>query len=164
MIGAGRRGVLMAATGRHAHVVVSRGFHLFSSAIHCRINQLLKRVHMKAHYKSPSGNMTFEVEGAGIKEIFEDIAEIQEIFGVSRCGACGSMDTKFRVREVDGNKYYEQVCQNGGDAHGNGACRARLSFGQNRDMKRLYPKRKDKDGNYIANGGWEKYVKTSTGN
>lgn len=155
MIGAGQHGVLMAVTGRHVHVVASREFHLFSSVT----QNNLRETYMKAHYKSPSGNMTFEVEGAGIKEIFEDIAEIQEIFGVSRCGACGSMDTKFRVREVDGNKYYEQVCQNGGDTHGNGACRARLSFGQNRDMKRLYPKRKDKDGNYIANGGWEKYVK-----
>lgn len=104
---------------------------------------------MKILYKV-NDKLTFELEGEGQKEIFKELATIQEIFSEEKCGLCGSSNIRFVVRNVDGNDYYELRCID---------CGAVLAFGQHKKGGTLFPKRKDDDGNYMPNKGWHKFVK-----
>ena len=104
---------------------------------------------MKVNYKV-GDRLEFELEGAGQKELFKELASIQEIFGEEQCGMCGNSNIKFVVRNVDGNDYFELRCAN---------CGAILSFGQHKKGGTLFPKRKDESGNYLPNKGWHKYTK-----
>ena len=54
---------------------------------------------MKAHYKTRSGRITFEVEGQTPKDLFKAIAEFQEIFeSDSACGCCQSTRSRSSSR------------------------------------------------------------------
>lgn len=108
---------------------------------------------MKLRYKA-NNKLEFEVEGAGQKEIFKEIAAIQEIFGEDNCGMCGNNNVKFIVRSVDGNDYFELKCCDI-------KCGAVLSFGQHKKGGTLFPKRKDENNNYLPNNGWHKWKKES---
>ncbi len=101
---------------------------------------------MKVSYRS--GQLLFELEGAGQKEVFERLSEIQEIFGEEKCGACKGESLRYAVRVIDDNKYFELHCT---------TCRARLAFGQHKKGGTLFPKRKDDDGNWLPNNGWIKW-------
>ena len=103
---------------------------------------------MKLKYKI-ADKLEFELEGSGQKEIFKELAVIQEIFGETKCGMCGSENIRFVVRNVDDNDYYELRCDCGGI----------LSFGQHKKGGTLFPKRKDDEGNYLPNKGWHKWTK-----
>ena len=103
---------------------------------------------MKLNYKV-SDKLQFELEGAGQKEVFKDLAIIQEIFGEKNCGLCGKDSIRFVVRNVEDNDYYELRCDCGGI----------LSFGQHKKGGTLFPKRKDDEGNYMPNKGWHKWQK-----
>lgn len=98
-------------------------------------------------------NLGFELEGEDLKQLFEKVAEIQELFSDDVCGACGSENTILRVRTVDDNKYYEMVCCEQG-------CRATKAFGQMKKGGKLFPKRKDKEGGWLPNNGWVKFSRT----
>jgi translation initiation factor 2 beta subunit (eIF-2beta)/eIF-5 len=76
-----------------------------------------------------SGNVTVEAEGQ--KELFETLAEYQEVFSVVDCGGCEEANLRYTVREVDGNKFYEIRCLN---------CYAKLPFGQHKGQGTLFPK------------------------
>ena len=104
---------------------------------------------MKVLYKA-SDKLTFELEGSGQKEIFKELAIIQEIFSEEKCGLCGSTSFKFIVRNVDGNDYFELRWSD---------CGAILSFGQHKKGGTLFPRRKDDAGSYLPNKGWHKYQK-----
>jgi hypothetical protein len=95
-----------------------------------------------------SPTLTLELEAKDHKELFEEMAVAQEIFGHSKCGKCQSSDVKYVTREVDDYKFYEVHCNK---------CHARLSFGVNKKGGTLFPKRKDADGKYIENNGWTVY-------
>lgn len=101
---------------------------------------------MKVSYQMAKGEVI--VEGGDVKECFEELAHAVEVFGHSQCGACESMNVVPSVREAQGNTYYEVRCQD---------CGAALSFGQTRVGNRLYPRRKDKSGNYLPGNGWTKW-------
>ena len=107
---------------------------------------------MKAHYKTADGRIQFEVSADLPKQIFEQIAAVQELFEAdTECGLCHGKEGKglrFVVREVDDNKYYELRCLQ---------CFARLQFGQNKKGGGLFAKRKDKEGNRLEHRGWEKW-------
>ena len=75
---------------------------------------------MKVKYKV-GDKLEFELEGAGQKEIFKELATIQEIFAEEKCGLCDSTNLRFVVRNVDGNDYYKLRCNE---------CGAILAFGQ----------------------------------
>ena len=90
------------------------------------------------------GGMTVTAEGDS-KECFTELAAAAEVFGQHVCGACGSEHTIPVVREVDGNTYYEMRCQK---------CGCTLGFGQRKADGALYPRRKDKAGNWLPNRGW----------
>ena len=114
---------------------------------------------MEVQYKSRNGQLAFKISGE-VKEIFKGIAEIQEVFEASpQCGLCGGTDHVLRVRVVDDNEFYEMVCRSQNE-HGY-TCNARFQFGQNKKGGGLFPKRKDKDGNYFH--GWERYTKPASG-
>lgn len=84
-------------------------------------------------------------------DLFEEMARHQEVFGVDTCGYCNEHRLKYVVREDDEqNKYYELRCQNS-------SCRAKLAFGQNKKGDTLFPRRKDKDNNWLPHGGWVKW-------
>lgn len=104
---------------------------------------------MKVTYTA-NDKLSFELEGSGQKEIFKELALIQEIFSEEKCGLCQSSNIKFVVRSVEGNDYYELRCVD---------CGAVLGFGQHKKGGTLFPKRKDDDGNWLPNKGWHKYVK-----
>ena len=110
----------------------------------------------KVHYRTSNNRLSFEITGGTPKDIFEGIAQVQEVFEADyKCGCCNSPDISFRVREAKSAagkacKYYELRCNAPG-------CRARFSFGQNLDMKNLFPKRTDEQGNFLPNRGWYKY-------
>lgn len=104
---------------------------------------------MKVIYKA-NDKLQFELEASGQKEIFKELALIQEIFSETKCGICGSTNIKFVVRSIDGNDYYELRCID---------CGAILSFGQHKKGGTLFPKRKDDNNNYLPNYGWHKWTK-----
>lgn len=106
---------------------------------------------MKLFYK-PNTKLEFELEGSGQKEIFKELATIQEIFGEEQCGVCKKSNIKYVVRTVDDNDYYELRCND---------CGAVLSFGQHKKGGTLFPKRKDEKNNWLPNNGWHKWQKNS---
>lgn len=101
---------------------------------------------MKVSYKS--GDVTLEVEGKDTKDCFTQLAGAVEIFGNGSCLACDSHNIRPHVRSYDGNTYYSMTCVD---------CGASLNFGQRKVDGGLYPRRKDKDGKWIGQGGWAKY-------
>jgi hypothetical protein len=104
---------------------------------------------MKVKYKV-SDKLEFELEGGGQKEVFKELATIQEIFGEEKCGVCGSTNLRFVVRNVESNDYFELRCVN---------CSALLAFGQHKKGGTLFPKRKDDNNNYLPSNGWHKWTK-----
>ena len=105
---------------------------------------------MKLRFK-PSPYFEFEIEGTTQKDFFQAIADIGEIFTDEPCGVCKSTDTRYRVRNVDSNNFFEKVCNK---------CFARLAFGQHKKTPgSLFPKRKFEDGSYdVKNQGWSKWI------
>lgn len=112
---------------------------------------------MKLLYTTRNGRMQVELEGKSQADIFEQVAMFQEVFEQTECSRNGkkSDNVKFVVREVDDNKYFELVCQDPDPELRN----ARLSFGQHKKGGSLFPKRKDKDGNWLKHNGWNIYGK-----
>lgn len=105
---------------------------------------------MKVIYKA-NDHLSFELDGAGQKELFKELSTIQEIFGENNCGLCKKSNLKYVVRNVDDNDYFELRCND---------CGGVLSFGQHKKGGTLFPKRKDEQNNYMENRGWHKYVPT----
>jgi hypothetical protein len=103
---------------------------------------------MKARVVTMAGRMQFEVEASSAKELFKEIAHLQEVFDEPCCGVCGGREIRLAVRVAEGETgvfdYHELHC----------ACGARLAFGQTRDGKGLFPKRKDPHGNWTKTNGW----------
>ncbi len=109
---------------------------------------------MKIRYTSSDKRLTFEFESPGVKEAFEDIAAVQEIFEQDVCGNpnCGSTNLRFSKRDIEGNGYYEVVCKD---------CDHKLAFGQRKVGGALFPKRvntKTKKPIGTFGNGWHKYV------
>ena len=104
---------------------------------------------MKVSYTSADNRLTAEIEGEKQTDVFTGLARFQEVFEHRTCGKCSKSDTKFVVRNVDDNTFFEMHCM---------GCRARLAFGQHKGKDgTLFPKRQDKDHNWLPNGGWTKY-------
>jgi hypothetical protein len=52
------------------------------------------------------------------------------------------------VRENDGNEYYELRCTD---------CGAKMAFGANKKGGGLFPRRKDTEGNWLPDNGWQRW-------
>lgn len=113
---------------------------------------------MKVLYTTRDGKLTFELEGQSQAELFEKLAQTQEIFEDRTCTKHGeeSDEVNFVVREVDGNKFYElQYVGNNQKLWG-----CKRTFGQSKQNKgQLFPHRKDKEGRYLPDNGWVVYDK-----
>lgn len=94
------------------------------------------------------GDLSVEFEAETHKDIFKQLSSLEEVFGETACGKCGSEKLKPVVRENDGNEYYELRCA---------GCTARLAFGVHKKGGGLFPRRKDSDGNWLSDGGWQKW-------
>jgi len=105
---------------------------------------------MKVRFTTNSGRMTAEFDVDTQTDLFEQLAFFQEIFGEEQCGKCGSENLKFQVRKVEDNLYYELRCAD---------CGAKLAFGTMKQGGRLFPRRKDKEGNWLPDRGWVKWNK-----
>ena len=92
------------------------------------------------------GNVTTHIERETQKEVFKDLAAFEEVFGEAVCGKCGSENVRCVVRENDGNEYYEMRCND---------CGAKLSFGVHKKGGGLFPRRKNADGEYLPDKGWQ---------
>lgn len=113
---------------------------------------------MTAKYATTNRQLVFEITGATAQEVFEELAKIQEVFdNETSCGVCNGTSIKYQHRTVQKHDFHELVCKDS-------KCRARFSFGHSQqDKGALFPKRKDKDGNWLPNRGWEKYVAPNSG-
>ena len=94
------------------------------------------------------GSAKVEVEAPDAKEAVKELSSYIDFFGESTCGLCQSTDVVPRHRVAQGYDFYEMVCR---------ACGAKLSFGQTREDNKLFPKRKDNQGNWMDNKGWHKF-------
>tara|TARA_R100000808_G_scaffold63_1_gene511 strand:- start:8332 stop:8682 length:351 start_codon:yes stop_codon:yes gene_type:complete len=108
----------------------------------------LEKVVMKINYTSRSGRVSVELEAETQKDAFEQLSDFQEIFDEIACGKCASENLRFVVRNVDDNQFYEIRCSD---------CGARLEFGSMKKGGKLFPRRKDKDGNWLPDRGWVKW-------
>lgn len=117
----------------------------------------------------PSQQLSIEVEGDNVKQVFEQLAVAQEVFGTEECGCCHEKNFRFMCRtDDDENKYYELHCQNL-------KCRAKLTYGCHKKGNGLFPKKhwgslsdsdkknrgmeeQPKGSLYLPNGGWFKWV------
>ncbi len=98
-------------------------------------------------------NISIDASGKKPKELMKQIGDITSVFSLGdKCGACGGTDVAPAVRQAKGYEFYEFNCLNQ-------KCRARLSLGQTKEGGTLFPKRKDRDGDWLPNGGWVKFQK-----
>jgi hypothetical protein len=116
-------------------------------------------------------NLTVEVEGRDVKELWRQLSAADDAFGHMRAIAQvgekleTSDDIHFGYREVDGNDYYELQVASGPLRN------YRKSFGQHKGSQTLFPKntpqeeeqvKKQADKGYkLSQGkmGWHKYDK-----
>lgn len=98
---------------------------------------------MKITYNT--ANISVELEGETVRDLFGQLATFQEVFGEDTCGKCKGHNLKFVVRQVEDNEYYELRCAD---------CHAKLAFGCNKKGGGLFPKRKDAEGNWLNDRGW----------
>lgn len=100
---------------------------------------------MKLTYTTPNGRLAFEVDVTTGKQAFEVVAGVQELFEEPACGCCKSANIRCSVRDHDNNKYFSLVCAD---------CGAQLDFGQKKDGKTLFCKRRDENKQAMPNRGW----------
>jgi len=97
-----------------------------------------------------SDKITVELEAKDQQDMFKQIASFEEVFGVDKCGKCKSTDLKYILRMNDGDEYFELHCQK---------CFAKFAFGCHKKSDTVFPKRKDKEGNFLPDNGWVKWDK-----
>ena len=103
---------------------------------------------MKLNYTTANKRITAEFEADTHRELFTQISKFQEVFEETKCGKCGSENLRFIVRENDGNEFYELRCMD---------CGAKLAFGSHKKGGGLFPRRKDAEGNWLPDKGWQKW-------
>lgn len=93
-------------------------------------------------------------------ELFAFLSDMQDLFSSAVCRRNGEESESVRIRvrtDDEENKYYEMYCYQGPlDCIG-----AVKRFGCNKKGGGLFPKNKDKDGNYLPNNGWVKWNKVT---
>ena len=95
--------------------------------------------------KTRVGSWEVEVEGTDLTECFNNMAEASELLSHGfKCGKTGNNDIIMRVRHSGEYSFPEFFCPESG---------ASLSLGQRKDGG-YFPKRKDKQGNWLPNNGW----------
>lgn len=106
---------------------------------------------MKAVYRV-NERVTVEADGMTVADVFEGVARLASVLGAAtKCGCCGSAAILPRVKDAQGFRFHELVCQES-------KCGATFSFGQHKDVKgSLFPKFSDEHGRPKPNAGWSIY-------
>ena len=114
---------------------------------------------MELLYKTADGRYEVKLEGKTHKDLVEQLASFQEVFEniVATYNGVTSDKVRWQVREVDGNKFYEQVCYDDNPQIRN----ARLSFGCHKVGGGIFAKRKNDDDTFNKNNGWKRYNKAT---
>ena len=119
-----------------------------------------------------SNSLAFEVTADTEPELFKQVARVQEVFSVGKCGRCGCPETKFVVRTAaKKSKWLEVVCL---DIN----CKAKLVYSTTEDNNFVYPKTRwdhlsdaqkeqradeqeyaEKHNGFLPNNGFFKYKK-----
>lgn len=99
------------------------------------------------------GRVWLETDVNSPKDAIRELSEFAEVFCEQTCGACKSTNVTASHREHDGHDYYSVRCID---------CGAELSFGQKKNGRSLFAKRKDKDGNTLDNRGWTRWRHTES--
>ena len=113
---------------------------------------------MKVVYTTRDGRLTAEIEGSTQAEVWENLANFQDVFENTTCTKNGesSDDVRFVVRQDDEqNKYYE-LRVNSGPLRG-----TRKSYGVHKKGGGLFPKSKDSEGNWLPDNGWMRWNPTT---
>lgn len=107
-----------------------------------------------------NGSTTIKVEGTDLKDLLEQVTQIDDAVGFEPCGKCKSNNTAPRYRQVEEDKFYEIRCLD---------CGAVLQLGVNKKGGTLYKKKmltddkgkavKNADGKsqWLPNNGWLKW-------
>ena len=107
---------------------------------------------MKVKYTTSNGRLSVELEADSQKDLWAELSSFQEVFEESKCLKCDSENLKFVVRKAtdgtDEYDYHELRCAK---------CGAKLAFGVQKKGGKLFPKRKDKEGNVLGKYGWVKW-------
>lgn len=112
-------------------------------------NHFLERDKMQIERTLPDGKTKFIMEASSPKEAFIKLALIDDLFSEGECGVCKSKEIRFVNRKVDNGSYLEMRCM---------ACRAQLSYGQNKEGNGIFLKKWDKENRCpMPNGGWYVY-------
>lgn len=99
------------------------------------------------------GSVLLTIDGGDARELFK-VAEQFSALSEHECGCCGSPDIRPSHRVAQGYDFYLFRCS---------ACGARLELGTTKDGKVLFPRRKDKGGDWLPNKGWGKWQGNSDG-
>ncbi len=113
----------------------------------------------------PNDKITLKVEARDVKDVFQQLGPLQEVFEACKCGKCKSDKIRLIHRKPDKFDFYELSCS---------ACGSKLSLGQN-DAGNLFPRRYKQDPNdpkialldsngnkvWLDNDGWIKYQKAT---
>jgi hypothetical protein len=97
------------------------------------------------------------VTGEKMTDVFRQLADLQEVFGIDSCGKCGNADIRYITRIAKDKKgkdheYFEMRCNDR-------SCRARLTFGKNLEGGGIFPHRKDDAGEWLPDNGWIRWDK-----
>lgn len=109
---------------------------------------------MKLTYNSNKFAVEFEAEK--MQDMFDQIANFQEVFEHTTCGKCQGHNIRCCVRIAGKYTYREMKCLD---------CGAKLTFGTNETTNQMFPKNyrldEGKDGpkRYLKDNGWGKYNK-----
>jgi hypothetical protein len=103
---------------------------------------------VRAQIKIRSGQIIVEVDGQTFRELVRGMSEVLEILQIDECGCCGSTEVRPSYRKSGGYEFYELLCEK---------CTATLNLGVRQVDGRLFPRRKDDEGNTLPNGGWKVY-------
>jgi hypothetical protein len=94
------------------------------------------------------GNYSVEVEGATTEELFDKMAEMSDLLSSGDvCGVSDSTNIIMRKRVSGEYTFYEWFCKESGCS---------LALGRTK-AGGFYPRRKDKEGNWLPNRGWTKW-------
>lgn len=85
---------------------------------------------IKAKY-TVNSKCQLEFEGKDVKDMFQKLSHIGDVFGQGRCGNCESDNVQMQHRQPSGFDYYSVVCKD---------CRHEFKFGQMKDSGKLFPK------------------------
>ncbi len=99
------------------------------------------------------GGVTVQVEAPDALVAIKELSNYNAFFGETTCGMCQSTDVVPSHRAAKGYDFYEMACCK---------CGATLSFWSDQEDGTLFPKRKDKAGNWLDNKGWSKYQPQQT--